>query len=46
MLAWVCDIIIASDVTPSSATSSSVWGIPGVEYRFAHPWEFGHQLPV
>lgn len=39
MLAWVCDIIIASD----DATFSDpvvAFGVNGVEY-FGHPWEFG-----
>lgn len=39
MLAWVCDLIIASD---DAAFQDPVvgFGICGVEY-FAHPWEFG-----
>lgn len=39
MLAWVCDMIIASD----NATFSDpvvAFGVNGVEY-FAHPWEVG-----
>lgn len=39
MLAWPCDLIVASD----DATFSDpvlLMGIPGVE-MFAHPWEFG-----
>jgi enoyl-CoA hydratase len=39
MLAWVCDLIIASD----DATFSDpvvAFGVNGVEY-FAHPWEVG-----
>ncbi len=42
MLAWVCDIIIASDDAEFRDLVVG-WGIPGVEY-FAHPWEFGHRL--
>ena len=42
MLAWVCDIIIASD-DAEFRDLVVAWGIPGVEY-FAHPWEFGHRL--
>lgn len=39
MLAWVCDLIVASE----NATFSDpvlLMGVPGVEL-FAHPWEFG-----
>jgi enoyl-CoA hydratase len=39
MLAWVCDIIVASeDATFSDPVVAA--GANGVEY-FAHPWEFG-----
>ncbi len=39
MLAWVCDIIIASeDATFSDPVVA--FGVNGVEY-FGHPWEFG-----
>lgn len=41
MLAWVCDIIIASD-DAEFRDLVVAWGIPGVEY-FAHPWELGHR---
>ena len=41
MLAWVCDLIIASDDAEFRDLVVG-WGIPGVEY-FAHPWEFGHR---
>jgi enoyl-CoA hydratase len=41
MLAWVCDIIIASDDAEFRDLVVG-WGIPGVEY-FAHPWELGHR---
>ena len=39
MLAWVCDLIVASD---DAAFQDPVvaWGVPGVEF-FAHPWEMG-----
>ena len=39
MLAWVCDIIVASeDATFSDPVVA--FGVNGVEY-FGHPWEFG-----
>ena len=41
MLAWPCDIIIASDDAKFSDPVLRM-GIPGVEY-FAHPWEWGHR---
>ena len=41
MLAWVCDIIIASEDAEFRDLVVG-WGIPGVEY-FAHPWELGHR---
>ncbi len=41
MIAWVCDIIIASDDAEFRDLVVG-WGIPGVEY-FAHPWELGHR---
>lgn len=39
MLAWVCDLIVASD-DAFFADSVVRMGIPGVEY-FAHPWVLG-----
>jgi enoyl-CoA hydratase len=39
MLAWVCDVIVASDDAFFSDPVVRM-GIPGVEY-FAHPWVFG-----
>lgn len=39
MLAWVCDLIMASDDAEFSDPVLRM-GICGVEY-FAHPWEFG-----
>jgi enoyl-CoA hydratase len=39
MLAWVCDLIVASD-DAFFADPVVRMGIPGVEY-FAHPWEMG-----
>ncbi|MBI2766291.1 MAG: enoyl-CoA hydratase [Chloroflexi bacterium] len=39
MLAWVCDLIIASDDAMFQDPVVN-WGVPGVEY-FAHPWELG-----
>jgi enoyl-CoA hydratase len=39
MLAWVCDLIVASDDAQFSDPVVA-WGGNGVEY-FAHPWEFG-----
>ena len=41
MLAWICDIIVASDDAEFRDLVVG-WGIPGVEY-FAHPWELGHR---
>lgn len=41
MLAWICDIIIASEDAEFRDLVVG-WGIPGVEY-FAHPWELGHR---
>jgi enoyl-CoA hydratase len=41
MLAWICDIIVASDDAEFCDLVVG-WGIPGVEY-FAHPWELGHR---
>ena len=41
MLAWVCDLIVASDDAEFRDLVVG-WGIPGVEY-FGHPWEFGHR---
>jgi enoyl-CoA hydratase len=39
MLAWVCDLIIASD-DATFADPVVAFGVNGVEY-FAHPWEVG-----
>jgi enoyl-CoA hydratase len=39
MLAWVCDLVIASD-DAFFADPVVRMGIPGVEW-FAHPWQFG-----
>ena len=39
MLAWVCDLIIASE-DAFFADPVVRMGIPGVEF-FAHPWEVG-----
>jgi enoyl-CoA hydratase len=39
MLAWVCDLIVASDDAMFQDPVVN-WGICGVEY-FAHPWELG-----
>lgn len=39
MLAWVCDLIIASD-DASFSDPVVAFGVNGVEY-FAHPWEVG-----
>lgn len=39
MLAWPCDLIVASDDAEFSDVTVAL-GICGVEY-FAHPWEFG-----
>lgn len=39
MLAWVCDLIIASE-DALFCDPVVKFGIPGVEY-FSHPWEFG-----
>jgi enoyl-CoA hydratase len=42
MLAWVCDLIVASD-DAFFADPVVRMGIPGVEY-FAHPWVLGPRL--
>ncbi|MEW2455348.1 enoyl-CoA hydratase [Streptomyces albus] len=42
MLAWVCDLIVASD-DAFFADPVVRMGIPGVEY-FAHPWVMGPRL--
>lgn len=39
MLAWVCDLIIASE-DAQFLDPVTAWGGNGVEY-FGHPWEFG-----
>lgn len=39
MLAWVCDLIVASDDAMFQDPVVN-WGVPGVEF-FAHPWELG-----
>lgn len=39
MLAWICDLIIASD-DAQFLDPVTAWGGNGVEY-FGHPWEFG-----
>ena len=39
MLAWVCDLIVASD-DATFADPVVAFGVNGVEY-FAHPWEVG-----
>jgi enoyl-CoA hydratase len=39
MLAWICDLIIASD-NAQFLDPVTAWGGNGVEY-FGHPWEFG-----
>jgi enoyl-CoA hydratase len=39
MLAWVCDLIVASD-DALFADPTVRMGVPGVEF-FAHPWEMG-----
>ncbi|MCG8589599.1 MAG: enoyl-CoA hydratase [Proteobacteria bacterium] len=39
MLAWVCDLIVASD-DASFSDPVVAFGVNGVEY-FAHPWEVG-----
>jgi enoyl-CoA hydratase len=40
MLAWACDLIVASDDAEFSDVVGTRLGMCGVEY-FAHPWEFG-----
>jgi enoyl-CoA hydratase len=40
MLAWACDLIVASDDTVFADVVGTRLGMCGVEY-FAHPWEFG-----
>ena len=40
MLAWACDLIVASDDAVFADVVTSRLGMVGVEY-FAHPWEFG-----
>lgn len=40
MLAWSCDLIVASDDAEFADVVATRLGMQGVEY-FAHPWEFG-----
>lgn len=40
MLAWACDLIVASDDAQFADVVGTRLGMMGVEY-FAHPWEFG-----
>ncbi|GAA3513479.1 enoyl-CoA hydratase [Aeromicrobium panaciterrae] len=40
MLAWACDLIVASDDTTFADVVGTRLGMCGVEY-FAHPWELG-----
>ena len=40
MLAWACDLIVASDDALFADVVGTRLGMCGVEY-FAHPWEFG-----
>src|SRR3984893_14622199 len=40
MLAWSCDLIVASDDTMFADVVGTRLGMCGVEY-FGHPWEFG-----
>jgi enoyl-CoA hydratase len=40
MLAWCCDLIVASDDTVFADVVGTRLGVCGAEY-FAHPWEFG-----
>lgn len=40
MLAWACDLIVASTDTVFADVVGTRLGMCGVEY-FAHPWEFG-----
>ena len=40
MLAWSCDLIVASDDAEFADVVGTRLGMCGVEY-FAHPWEFG-----
>jgi enoyl-CoA hydratase len=40
MLAWACDLIVASDDTMFADVVGTRLGMCGVEY-FGHPWEFG-----
>ncbi|MDH6291337.1 enoyl-CoA hydratase [Rhodococcus opacus] len=40
MLAWSCDLIVASEDTVFADVVGTRLGMCGVEY-FAHPWEFG-----
>ncbi|MXW35609.1 MAG: enoyl-CoA hydratase, partial [Chloroflexi bacterium] len=40
MLAWACDLIVASDDAEFADVVGTRLGMCGLEY-FAHPWEFG-----
>jgi enoyl-CoA hydratase len=40
MLAWACDLIVATPTTSFADVVGSRLGMCGVEY-FGHPWEFG-----
>jgi enoyl-CoA hydratase len=40
MVAWACDLIVATPNTTYADVTGSRLGMCGVEY-FAHPWEFG-----
>ncbi|WP_277622028.1 enoyl-CoA hydratase-related protein [Latilactobacillus sakei] len=40
MLAWCCDLIVASEDTVFADVVGTRLGMCGVEY-FGHPWEFG-----
>ena len=40
MLAWACDLIVASDDAQFADVVGTRLGMCGLEY-FAHPWEFG-----
>ncbi len=42
MLAWACDLIVASEDAEFADVVGTRLGMQAVEY-FAHPWEFGHR---